>query len=942
MKKKIIIFVFVFACCFSAGIGKTLALFFTPKIFYFNTITAISNYNKYKPVKFNSIKSISSNLSYYTDEKSVKGQGVMYWNDGTNTTYTFNNKRVIFKITKENDCSNKITLKFNITYGDGKSGTATVKTSSCIINNDAPTYGKDNKKYYATKTNDDGSKSYATSPSISFYINSNNELEIFTNGLKQTDFKINYNENKAVSTALLDIDNYQSFKIGGTNITAVVKPSSNKNYTYYDLKQQSNNNFTIDALCPPKVNVYPGYSECDRPNDFEYGKSMILYKNNLNISFILGKRSNNVQMNSGGFTLSRENIYKDVTCGDLKTNCPYGYSYNNNDNFKIGDHNFKDVCCHTTPNTCSSFSCPAGTFKNASAKNTNTNGMTADQKKNVCCVNQCEYKPSSFDTDESKKVCCDFFKNDNYKNLPSGKTIDNFKDDFPECFEGSKVEFDHNDEICETGKAKTIKYSSYMNINGNKEYSWFNNLDGWIYLLNKENIIDKTNVSQLKENNYITGNITSDDYSTSSSCSLVCVDEINLNLPGGPNAYAQAGQHIVWPNNSNTKFPIAPLSVNQGLVCRAITSNVINADIKTACDKWGLDTVKSVNASTTSNFSLQYSGGSFDANVDLKSENQSEKNVTSSSVALPTRSSNLYRVNQTSNYGLNQATFTYSYKNKNILPASDNSISGSNINIGYGVLPIDWNSKVDDEYTLNLKYNLDSTSEDISGDYTCKFNIDPPGGSSDSCPLYTYYPNGKSEEFTKCLNEGGTKKQCINDVCYPDMKKYCPKDCVNGKCTLTSQSSRYRLCLYTTGQGVEHCLKTYCDQNNDTVVYRIISLSDPFPGINGEGRAHGSNWSDEDVAKVITNKQNVYEKEPMYEITLGPSSIKAIREYNDSADKMYGYLDFSLECNKDGKECRMKDFLFDQNISNIFNTNTCGWQIHSDKTQNWNGCDSRW
>ena len=79
----------------------------------------------------------------------------------------------------------------------------------------------------------------------------------------------------------------------------------------------------------------------------------------------------------------------------------------------------------------------------------------------------------------------------------------------------------------------------------------------------------------------------------------------------------------------------------------------------------------------------------------------------------------------------------------------------------------------------------------------------------------------------------------------------------------------------------------------------------------------------------------------MYEITLGPASIKAIREYNDNADKMYGYLDFTLEC-KDGKECRMKDFLSNQKISSIFNTNTCGWEIHRDKTLNWNGCDSRW
>ncbi len=84
------------------------------------------------------------------------------------------------------------------------------------------------------------------------------------------------------------------------------------------------------------------------------------------------------------------------------------------------------------------------------------------------------------------------------------------------------------------------------------------------------------------------------------------------------------------------------------------------------------------------------------------------------------------------------------------------------------------------------------------------------------------------------------------------------------------------------------------------VIYRVINLNNPFPN-----REPGSNWNKENyVNDYITKNRNVnteevYTKEPMYEITLDPSLIREIRNDNKSVN----YGDLNLYC-KDGDECR--------------------------------------
>ena len=99
------------------------------------------------------------------------------------------------------------------------------------------------------------------------------------------------------------------------------------------------------------------------------------------------------------------------------------------------------------------------------------------------------------------------------------------------------------------------------------------------------------------------------------------------------------------------------------------------------------------------------------------------------------------------------------------------------------------------------------------------------------------------------------------------------------------------------------------DKNSKTFVYRTISLGDKktsFPGKNGKGRTPGSNWnSDSLIEKIITNRQDVYNNEPMYKIVLDYSTLKNIRSDNKKIKYDYGNFN-NLECNENGTACISK------------------------------------
>ena len=134
------------------------------------------------------------------------------------------------------------------------------------------------------------------------------------------------------------------------------------------------------------------------------------------------------------------------------------------------------------------------------------------------------------------------------------------------------------------------------------------------------------------------------------------------------------------------------------------------------------------------------------------------------------------------------------------------------------------------------------------------------------------------------------------------------------------------------------------------IVYRTISLTNPFPGISGTGRIPGDNWnkllrnSDGTLFQFRGNKvkaydyyikynrgyndYDVYQAEPLYVIKLDSARIKKIREYNKK--KKYDYNNCDLNC-KNGEKCLSK-FLRGQadgfNI-NLIDSGTCKSINHS-------------
>jgi len=119
------------------------------------------------------------------------------------------------------------------------------------------------------------------------------------------------------------------------------------------------------------------------------------------------------------------------------------------------------------------------------------------------------------------------------------------------------------------------------------------------------------------------------------------------------------------------------------------------------------------------------------------------------------------------------------------------------------------------------------------------------------------------------------------------------------------------------------------------VVYRPISLSNPFPDESGRGRQTGKNWCAEDdcsynnsvVQSVILNNRGVsgeriyFDLDPLYTVTLTPADIKSIREYNKGRD----YTDFSLrkETTADGEKWK-STFLEELNVTGCAYKNYSG------------------
>lgn len=210
--------------------------------------------------------------------------------------------------------------------------------------------------------------------------------------------------------------------------------------------------------------------------------------------------------------------------------------------------------------------------------------------------------------------------------------------------------------------------------------------------------------------------------------------------------------------------------------------------------------------------------------------------------------------------------------------------------------------------------------------------------------------NYKSLNGNSKSNYTSTGNDNENDLCYTcNYQKYDPRDeCIceeNSCCDSSCKVVSCDVCECTSEFGciddgkctpIDDPTNSINDNDNKTcnpeietcfpnVVYRPISLTQPFPGIDGTGRTPGSNWNyiiRETDDKVVTYngmaitasdyyiKNNrgyegyeIYQSEPLYVIKLAGDDIRKIRDYNDAHNNDYN--DFNLTCNN-GKNCISK------------------------------------
>ena len=188
-------------------------------------------------------------------------------------------------------------------------------------------------------------------------------------------------------------------------------------------------------------------------------------------------------------------------------------------------------------------------------------------------------------------------------------------------------------------------------------------------------------------------------------------------------------------------------------------------------------------------------------------------------------------------------------------------------------------------------------------------------------------PNGYEEvendehcPMTDCLLNGLSYDTCNNHAC----DRYtCQMTIGNKKKNMYIQNDVYRQAYIKGLKSVndkdptfENQMKSIannvCKQKtsgecNEEFVYRVVELNDgttsgiktSFPGLSGNGRRAGSNWTDKWITKSLGTK-SVDESKPMYRIELTPDKIKKIREYN-KVNPYVGYATFN--CNKNNAAC---------------------------------------
>jgi len=550
-------------------------------------------------------------------------------------------------------------------------------------------------------------------------------------------------------------------------------------------------------------------------------------------------------------------------------------------------------------------------------------------------VNTCDYNNaehfSTANSGPNEENCCTYVKN----NLSQyGLTEAQFYTKYPQC----------NSVLNSCTFDLTTKYPT-CNVNTNGKIS---DITNWECIYASAYSNDPT-----IKNYFLKYGVPTD------SCSVYCRNEITYMYPSN-NMITLAGNYFTIANSTNAYYEYLDPTTNE-LKIKAATLGPIQISVKKDCSILG-----DKNNSTCQN-QLQEELNNISApTVEFAYESAYYNNPTETLASTSSETTG-------NNNGIQSRTVTYTY----VLPSSTYKYVSKNTGISYKNIssigkypyieigshsPIHFSqeSKTANYQITIKKFNLSNFDKLILNGQTMSTKFD----TSIETYIKTLIDNDQArptningiyyldKTFVGLLNKNGFSAQdLLNTTCAHTDNYDCYSNengifCYDkGKTSNSFQTYAYfNSCINNQVQNIKHAKENYkndmlytCtfeienkildqpqpDNPKNTpgdinIIYRPISLDNPFPSIDGDGRETGSNWcyiedcsnTNPVVQNIITNNRDVQtekiyrELDPLYTITLTPAVIKEIRKYNNKTT----YDDFNLVCDSNGENCK-SDFI---------------------------------
>ena len=472
---------------------------------------------------------------------------------------------------------------------------------------------------------------------------------------------------------------------------------------------------------------------------------------------------------------------------------------------------------------------------------------------------------------------------------------------------------------------------------------------------------------------------------TKKKCKIYCTESVTVNYPGNVSPEIQAGGHFVWPTFKNAEM--YNLNITGTRECKSIGAGCKDLSVAAA------DLYKNFNSSVDLEFKQ---GSTYNSNITLEANTNTIKCTGCDKLS----DDGDITVTREVSLKLPQGTYRYINKQTSVAVTSVSPLSKETYtDIGYGNLPVSKNASTNNNYKLKLT-NIKLGANNIFGPsandtkdnkvpYTCTYKaikspntcVCPPGtvhagedlyckisksGSincptaqdqwcddtritiDDNCPPSDKYCPEPYQNISieACMTAGNSRDSCIARLCKPngDKKYICPTGTKNVGSNIAPCVESLIYKGLSEADAFAKCKNTECDRSGIPIIYRTISLKNPFPSkqLNGRtkdfntdtinGRYPGTNWNSIELVKNEIRENRsvsdnaVYNKDPLYVIKLDAQTIRKVRTYNAERRKGNngGYSDFTLTClgTKYSSKCLSKTFLRAE-LGNALEGGTC-------------------